>query len=203
LNSAYTVHTDYDEISRELDKLHDIDKDGAKKISSLVNSLRDLTQKLQPVLEMESHDQYERELWHRYQQLQQDKLLLLDLSHELDFLEESIAAFSKTLKFLIRDAIAELTDHINVIAETHRAHIDILEIQNTRRLNILVLIVSVTISYVTLWEFVAREFILNLVFPYGLSPVLNYVVLVLTLLPIFVLTSYAWLSREKRQSKTT
>jgi hypothetical protein len=152
---------------------------------------------------MESHGQYERELWHRYEELQRDKLLLLDLSHEWDFLEESIEGFSKTLKFLIRDAIEELTDHINVIIETHRAHIDILEIQNTRRLNILVLIVSVTISYVTLWEFLAREFVLNLVFPDGLSPVLNYVVLVLTLLPIFVLTSYAWLSREKRQSKTT
>ncbi len=202
MNSAYTVHTDYDEILRELDKLHGVDKNLAKKVSSLVNSLRDLTEKLQPVLEMESHNQYERELWHMYEQLQRDKLLLLDLSHELDFLEESIAGFNKTLKLLIRDAIEELADHINVIIETHRAHIDILEIQNTRRLNILVLIVSVSISYVTLWEFLAREFVLNLVFPDGLSPVLNYVVLVLTLLPIFVLTSYAWLSREKRQSKT-
>jgi signal transduction histidine kinase len=202
LSSAYTVHTDYDEISRELDKLQDVDKDLAQKVSSIVKSLRDLTEKLQPVLEMESHGQYERELWHRYEQLQMDKLLLLDLSHELEFLEESIAGFNKTLSFLIRDAIEELTDHINVIAETHRAHIDILEIQNTRRLNILVLIVSVTISYVTLWEFVAREFVLNLVFPDGLSPVLNYVVLVLTLVPVFVMTSYAWLNREKRQSKT-
>jgi hypothetical protein len=201
LDSVYTVHTDYDEILRELDKLQKVDKEGAKKVLSLVTSLRDLTQKLQPVLEMEAHSQYERELWHRYEQLQRDKLLLLDLSHEWEFLEESIKGFSKNLQFLIRDAIEELTDHINVISETHRAHIDILEIQNTRRLNILVLIVSTTISYVTLWEFVAREFILNIVFPDGLSPVLNYAILLLTILPIFVLTSYAWLSREKRQSK--
>jgi chromosome segregation ATPase len=201
LNSVYTVqvHTDYDEILRELDKLQNADKDLAEKVSSLVTSLRDLTQKLQPVLEMESH--YERELWHRYKQLQRDKLLLLDLSHEWAFLEESIEGFSKNLKFLIRDAIEELIDHVNVIVETHRAHIDILEIQNRRRLNILVLIVSTTISYVTLWEFLAREFILNLAFQYGLSPVLNYAVLLFTLLPIFALTSYAWFSREKRQSK--
>jgi hypothetical protein len=201
LDSVYTVHTDYNEILRELDKLQKVDKEGAKKVLSLVTSLRDLTQKLQPVLEMEAHSQYERELWHRYEQLQRDKLLLLDLSHEWEFLEESIKGFSKNLQFLIRDAIEELTDHINVISETHRAHIDILEIQNTRRLNILVLIVSTTISYVTLWEFVAREFILNIVFPDGLNPVLNYAILLLTILPIFVLTSYAWLSREKRQSK--
>ena len=202
MDNAYTIHTDYDKILREIDKLQDIDEELAKKVLSLVNSLKDLTERLQPVLEMESHDRYERELWLRYEELQRDKLLLLDLSHELDFMEESIAGFSKNLKFLVRDAIEELADHINVIVETHRAHIDILEIQNTRRLNILVLIVSMTISYVTLWEFVAREFLLNIAFPDGLSPVLNYVVLVLTLIPIFGLTSYAWLSREKRQSQS-
>jgi hypothetical protein len=198
LNDAYKVHTDYSEILRELDKLKNVDKESAKKVRALVDSLKDVTQKLQPVLEMESQGQYERELWKRYEQLQRDKLLLLDLSHEWDFLEESIKGFSKNLQFLIRDAIDELTDHVNVITETHRAHIDIMEIQNSRRLNILVLIVSTTISYVTLWEFVAREFLLNVVFPDGLSPVLNYVMLVLTILPIFALTSYAWLSREKR-----
>jgi hypothetical protein len=202
LNSVYTVHTDYDEILREIDKSQSVDKDSVKKVSSLVTSLRDLTAKLQPVLEMESHGRYERELWLRYEELQIDKLLLLDLAHEWDFLEETVKGLSSNLRFLIRDAIEELTDHINVITETHRAHIDILEIQNNRRLNILVLIVSVTISYVTLWEFLAREFILNLVFPDGLSPVLNYVALLLTLLPLFALTSYAWLSREKRRSKT-
>jgi hypothetical protein len=195
------VHTDYAEILREVEKLHDGDKDLAKKVSSLVESLRDLTEKLKPVLELESSSQYEKELWLRYEQLQRDKLLLLDLSHELEFLEERIAGFSKNLKFLIRDAVEELTDHINVVVETHRAHIDILEIQNTRRLNILVLIVSMTISYITLWEFVAREFILSISFPSGLSPVLNYVILLLTLLPIFALTSYAWLNREKPQLK--
>jgi hypothetical protein len=202
LNSAYTVHTDYDKILREIDNQR-VDKDSVKKVSSLVSSLRDLTEKLQPVLEMESHGQYERELWHRYEKLQMDKLLLLDLAHEWEFLEETVEGFSNNLRFLIRDAIEELTDHINVIAETHRAHIDILEIQNSRRLNILVLIVSTTISYVTLWEFIAREFILNIAFPDGFSPLLNYVILLLTLLPLFALTSYAWLSREKRQSKIT
>ena len=198
MNNAYTVHTDYSEILQELDKLKTVDKESAKKVRALVDSLKDVTQKLQPVLKMESQDRYERELWKRYEQLQRDKLLLLDLSHEWDFLEESIGGFSKNMQFLIRDAIDELTDHLNVITETHRAHIDIMEIQNIRRLNILVLIVSTTISYVTLWEFVAREFLLNIKFPDGLSPVLNYVILVVTLLPIFALTSYAWLSREKR-----
>jgi hypothetical protein len=197
MNNVFTVHTNYDEIVDKIDKLQSVDKVDVKKISSLVASLRDLTRKLQPVLDVEAHDQYERELWSRYEQLQLDKLLLLDLAHEWDFLKENTEGLGKNLKFLVSDAIEELTDHINVIVETHRAHIDILEIQNNRRLNVLVLIVSTTISYVTLWEFIAREFILSIAFPSGLSPLLNYVILLLTLLPIFALTSYAWLSREK------
>jgi hypothetical protein len=103
LNGAYTVHTDYDEILRELNKFQSVDEESVKKVSSLVASLRDLTEKLQPVLEMETHSQYERELWSRYEQLQRDKLLLLDLSHEWDFLEGNIQGFSKNLKFLIRE----------------------------------------------------------------------------------------------------
>ena len=197
MKNAYTIHTDYDEILREIDKTKNANEESVKKVISFVASLRDLTEKIQPVLEMEAQSQYERELWNRYEQLQMDKLLLLDLSHEWDFLEGGLDGFSKTLKVLIRDAIEELEDHINVIIETNRAHIDILEIQNNRRLNVLVLIVSTTISYVALWEFISREFLLNVVFPDGYSPLLNYVILVLTLLPIIVLTLYAWFSREK------
>jgi hypothetical protein len=187
----------------ELSKLQSVDKESIKKVSSLVTSLKDLTPKIQPALDFEVHSQYEKELWNSYEQLQRDKLLLLDLSHEWGFLKQSIKGLREKLKFLISEAIEELSDHINVISETHRAHIDLLEIQNTRRLNMLVLIVSITISYVTLWEFVAREFVLNIAFPYGLSPVLNYIILLLTLFPIFVLTLYAWLNREKSQTKTT
>ena len=201
--SEYTLHTDYDKILLEVSKLQGVDEESIKKVSSFVTSLKDLTLKIQPVLEIEIHSRFEKELWNSYEQLQRDKLLLLDLSHEWGFLKQSIKGLGEQLKFLIREAIEELSDHIDVISETHRAHIDLLEIQNTRRLNMLVLIVSITISYVTLWEFVAREFVLNIVFPYGLSPVLNYVILLLTLFPIFFLTLYAWLSREKSQTKTT
>ena len=203
LKNAYTIHIDYDEILREIDKAKNVDEENVKNVVSFVASLRDLTEKIEPVLEMETQGQYERELWNRYEELQRDKLLLLDLSHEWNFLEGSLDGFSKNLKFLIRDAIAELEDHINVIVETNRAHIDILEIQNNRRLNVLVLIVSTTISYVALWEFISREFLLNIVFPDGYSPLLNYVILLLTLLPIFVLTGYAWLSREKTSRRPT
>jgi hypothetical protein len=197
MNNVYTIHIDYDKIFSELNKLQSEDKDNIKKLSSFVTSLRDLTHKIQPILELETRSQHERELWHRYEQIQQDKLFLLELSHEWKFLEETAGGLSKNIKLLIQAAIEELADHINVIAGTHKAHIDLLEIRNTRRLNILILIISTTISYITLWEFIAREFILTIVFPDALTPILNYTILFLTLLPIFLLTFYAWISREK------
>jgi hypothetical protein len=193
----YTIHTDYDQIFSELNRLQNDDKDNIKEISSFVTSLKDLTQKIQPILELEAHNRDEKELWHRYEQIQQDKLSLLELSHKWNFLEETAEKFSKNIKVLIQVAIEELGDHINIISETHKAHIDLLEIRNTRRLNILILIISTTISYITLWEFIAREFILTIDFPKGLTPILNYTILFLTLLPIIILTLYAWISREK------
>jgi hypothetical protein len=48
-----------------MDKSQSVDKK-REKVSSLATSLKDLTEQLQPVLEMEAHDQYERELWNRY-----------------------------------------------------------------------------------------------------------------------------------------
>ena len=193
----YTIHTDYDQIFSELNRLQNDDKDNIKELSSFVTSLKDLTQKIQPILELEAHNRDEKELWHRYEQIQQDKLSLLELSHKWNFLEETAEKLSKNIKVLIQVAIEELGDHINIIAETHKAHIDLLEIRNTRRLNILILIISTTISYITLWEFLAREFILTIDFPNGLTPVLNYTILFLTILPIIILTLYAWISREK------
>ena len=193
----YTIHTDYDKIFSELNRLQNDDKDNIKELSSFVTSLKDLTQKIQPILELEAHNRDEKELWHRYEQIQQDKLSLLELSHKWNILEETAERFSKNIKVLIQVAIEELADHINAIAETHKAHINLLEIRNTRRLNILILIISTTISYITLWEFIAREFILTIDFPNGLTPILNYTILFLTILPIIILTLYAWISREK------
>ena len=145
MNSAYAIHTNFEKIFQEINKVQSADKDSAEKVASFAISLRDLTQKIQPILKMEAYGQFERELWHKYEQLQLDKLLVLELAHEWDFLEGNIEGLNRNVKFLIRNAIEELTNHINVIAETHRAHIDLLEIRNTRRLNILVLIVSTTI----------------------------------------------------------
>ena len=83
--SEYTLHTDYDKILLEVSKLQGVDEESIKKVSSFVTSLKDLTLKIQPVLEIEIHSRFEKELWNSYEQLQRDKLLLLDLSHEWGF----------------------------------------------------------------------------------------------------------------------
>lgn len=146
----------------------------------------------------EAHSQNERQLWKEYQHLQQEKLVLLDMSHEWEYLEETVKDLNPKLNFLIKDAIDELTDHVAVLVETHRAHIDILEIQNTRRLSVNALVVSAVISYLAVWEFFAREFIVSIVFPPSLSPALNYVIVILTLVPVFVAVLWAWLNRRTR-----
>ena len=118
-------------------------------------------------------------------------------------LKEATSRIEPTLKretnpkmdFLIKDAIEELNDHISVMAEYHRAYIDILEIYNTRKIEVLALVVTVIISYLAVWEFFVRDLLVSIVFPYGLSPSLNYLTVILTLLPIFATIAWAWLKR--------
>jgi hypothetical protein len=97
---------------------------------------------------------------------------------------------------LVKDAIEELSEHISVFAESQRAHIDILEIYNTRKIMVLALIITAIISYLAVWEFFVRDMLVNIVFPNELSPSLNYLLVILTLLPVFAAVGWAWSKRE-------
>ncbi len=195
MTETFVTHADYDAIVAEISKLQDVNKDTADKVLAFVNSLRDLTFKLEPALKGESND--ERELWQEYRELQQEKLVLLDLQHEWSYVEETVKGISESLHFLITDALEELAEHVNIIAETTRAHIDILEIYNTRRFEIIALVVTAVISYLAVWEFFVRDILTSIVFPNGLSPNLNYLLVLLTLLPVFVTVIWAWANRKK------
>jgi hypothetical protein len=113
-------------------------------------------------------------------------------------MQERVKELNSRLDFLIKDALDELTDHLGVLAETHRAHIDILEIYNTRRIAVTALIITAVISYLAVWEFFVRDLLTTLTFPYGLSPGLNYLLVLVTLLPVFVTVIWAYLNRGKR-----
>lgn len=197
MSDAYIIHANYDDILNEIGKLQNVDKNLLDKLTSFVISLREITLKLEPALRRESHED-ERQLWQEYKQLQQEKLLVLDLSHEYDYLEDSVQVLNPNLNVLIKDAIEELSEHIAVRVETHRAHIDILEIQNARRLSMDALVVSAVIAYLAVWEYFVREFIVTIEFPSGLSPGLNYMLIVLTLLPVFAAILWALLNRRTR-----
>jgi hypothetical protein len=196
-NNSYVIHTDFDEIIAEITKLQEVDKQVVQEVNAFVNNLQELTFKVEPALKRESRED-ERQLWKEYQQLQQEKLVLLDLSHEYESLQATVKNVSARLDFLIKDALEELKDHIGVLAETHRAHIDILEIHNTRRIEVLALIITTVISYLAVWEFFVRDLLLSIVFPYSLTPSLNYVIAFVTLLPIFAAVIWAWRNRGKR-----
>jgi len=189
----YSVHFDFEKIKAEVGKLQG-SSETTDKIACFLNSLKETTIRVEPTLSKETNN--ERELWEDYKQLQREKLAVLDLSHEWDYISEEIKESNPRLDFLVRDAIEELNDHIGVLAESHRAHIDILEIYNTRKIEVLALVVTIVISYIAVWEFTVRDLLVSFTFPYGLSPRLNYVVLILTLLPVFVTVAWAWVRRK-------
>ena len=72
MSNAYIIHTDFDEIMAEISKLQEVDKKVVDEVTSFVNSLRELTFKVEPAMKRESHED-ERQLWKEYQQLQQEK----------------------------------------------------------------------------------------------------------------------------------
>jgi len=192
--SEYSVHIDFEKIRVEAEKIQGGDGETKEKISLFINSLRETSERIEPTLSKETNN--ERELWEEYRQLQRDKLAVLDLAHEWDYVIEPIKEANPRLDFLIKDAIEELNDHISVLAESHRAHIDILEIYNTRKIEILALVITAVVSYIAVWEFFFRDLLVSLVFPYGLSPGLNYVLVALTLLPVFATLAWAWFRRK-------
>jgi hypothetical protein len=195
MDKEYIIHINFNEIKDEIDKLQRVDSKAGDKLRSFAAALRETLNKIEPAMKRVTHDD-ERELWKEYQQLQRAKLAVLDLSHEWGNIDQKIRDTSPKLDKSVKDAISELTDHITVLAETHRAHIDILEIYNTRKIAVLAVIVTAVISYLAVWEFFVRELLISVVFPYGLSPTLNYFLTVLSLLPVFFAVSWTWVKRR-------
>lgn len=191
--NVYVLHIDFREINAEMEKFQQQDMTLARQITIFITRLKKTTSRIEPTLRKETNN--ERELWEEYKQLQREKLAVLDLSHEWDYIEQTLKDKSPKLDFLVKDAIDELNDHISVLAESHRAHIDILEIYNTRKIEVLALVVTVIISYLAVWEFFVRDLLISLVFPYGWSPGLNYLLVTITLLPVFVTVIWAWIKR--------
>ena len=192
--SGYVLHINFEEIKAELDTFHEVDVELNGKITSFVLRLKEAASRIEPTLKKETNN--ERELWEEYKKLQREKLAVLTLSHEWDYIDQSIKDINPKLDFLVKDAIEELNDHVSVLAEYHRAHIDILEIYNTRKIEFLALIITAVVSYLAVWEFFVRDLLVSIVFPYGLSPALNYLSVVLTLLPVFVTITWSWIKRE-------
>ena len=199
--NSYLLHVDYEAILKQVGELEGVDADFKKKAHAIVEVLHNMSIRLEPAMVKQSYEQDEKILWRNYQQLQEEKLSILDVSHEWDLLEETAKKHNSELALQVRDAIEELVDHVTVLAETHKAHIDILEIQSSRRLNLMTLVASVIISYLAFWYFFARDFIMNVVFPGSLSPDLNYFVSLLSLVPVFLILFWGWRERVQGNGK--
>jgi len=191
-NGEYTIHNDYDKIIRAINELGEIDEETAKKLRGFVLKIKAIDNKLKPSMKRQTFSQNERELWKTYQNLQAEKLTILDLAHEWEYIAEISTGLTKEVRVLVRDAIEELEDHVAIIVETLKVHIDVLEIKNSRQFGLLALIVSLIISYAAVWEFFVREIITNVKFPLGLSPDLNFALSIVALVPIFVIVIWGW-----------
>jgi hypothetical protein len=195
MDNEYIIHINFNEIKDEIEKLQQVDSKIVNKIKAFTAALKETTVNIEPAMKRVTHDD-ERELWREYQQLQREKLVVLDLSHEWSNIDQTVKDTHPKLDKIVKDAIAELTDHVTILAETHRAHIDILEIYNTRKIAVWAVIITAVISYLAVWEFFVRDLLTSIVFPYGLSPGINYIVTLISLLPIFAAVSWAWVKRR-------
>lgn len=194
-NEEYTIHNDYDKIDSAINELAEIDEETTKKLNGIISKIKTIDTKLKPAMKKQTFNQNERELWKTYQNLQGEKLAILDIAHEWDYLEEIALGLTKEVRVLIRDAIEELQDHVAIIVETQKAHIDVLEIKNSRQFGLLALVVSIVVSYAAVWEFFVRDIVTGIQFPSGLSPDLNFALSIVALIPIFVVVIWGWRSR--------
>jgi hypothetical protein len=194
-NEEYTIHNDYHKIINAINELREKEEETTTKLIGFVSKIKAIDNRLKPAMKRQIFSQNERELWKIYQNLQGEKLAILDLAHEWDYLESTTTGLTKEASVLIRDAIEELKDHVGILVETQKAHIDVLEIKNSRQFGIFALVVSIIISYVAVWEFFVRDIIVNVKFPFGLSPDLNFALSVIALVPIFVTVVWGWRHR--------
>ena len=56
MSNAYIIHTDFDEIMVEIGKLQNIDKKILDEATSFVNSLKELSLKVEPAMKRENHE---------------------------------------------------------------------------------------------------------------------------------------------------
>ena len=194
-NGEYVIHNDYDKIISTINELVAVDEETGRKTRDFVAKIRNIDNVLKPAMRKQSFSQNERDLWKTYQKLQGEKLAILDLLHEWDYIEETTPGLSREVKLLVRDAIEELEDHVATLTETHKAHIDVLEIKNTRQFSLMALVVSIIISYVAVWEFFARDVLFSVKFPGNLSPDLNFALSFVALTPIFIAVMWGWRHR--------
>ncbi len=191
----YPLHNDYNKIFAVIEEFRGIDEQAAATVKEFVSKVKTNENRIIPALRTQACKKGEQALWKSYQSLQEAKLAILDLAHEWDYMEEMTPKLTNEIKVLVRDAIEELNDHVTIIGETQKAHIDLLEIKNSRQFGLFALVISFIISYAAVWEFFVRDLISNIRFPNGLSPDLNFALSIIALTPIFAILLWGWRKR--------
>src|SRR5665647_393794 len=88
-NEEYTIHNDYNRIISAINELREKDEETTKKLVGFVSKIMTIDNRLKPAMKRQVFYQNERELWKIYQTLQGEKLAILDLAHEWDYVEST------------------------------------------------------------------------------------------------------------------
>lgn len=126
-------YPDYKELLKEIEKTKTTDKNSKNLLQNVVTTLKDFSKQLKQIETKVSSEQNESKVWKNYQQLQSIRLSLLNMKYRWKNLW--VPNLSKEFHYLIptiEDAMEELFNYAIVFEDAIRAHIDVLEIQNSR-----------------------------------------------------------------------
>ena len=88
--NAYAIHTDYEEILKEINGLEGESRSFKNAASSIIDALRNTSVRLKPLMNRQLFEQDETVLWKNYPQLHEERLSILDLSYEWNHLKDDL-----------------------------------------------------------------------------------------------------------------
>lgn len=195
------VQDEYEVILEEISKLKEINKYSEEFLRNFVDELRNYDGKLAKLQTKLSYSRrHFTDMQKNYKELQNHRLSMLNLWNLLRMRALNLEKQCQKVVGLLNSSLEYKMGYLDIFEETMRALIDAQEIEESRenrkqmrKLSFLALLVSVIFPYMTLWKVFAIDFLLPIEFPSKLSPYLNWIVVLLLLLPTLWALRRGWI----------
>lgn len=203
------ISTDYGELLKEIDELIKSNKENEgylDKLRKIIISCESISIRLKEIVwKGYPKEDTEEKLWNNYQRLQNDYLSVQNLRTQFDSLSHYEGHNSHLFRG-IENAISENTNYLLVLIDSLKAHIDILEIKNSRENRKIMRnlgILALGISAVSFYMATLKDFVLYSLFwildDLHLPLYLAYVITIVLLIPFVYLIIRAWRYVTKEQ----